>query len=605
MWKRLRHARPTRGGVVGPTERKARRTDERGTVTLLAVLVLGAIMVSTAFVLDIGLKRVARADMQALVDIVALDLARELDGRTVAELTPVMGAAAEKSLARNPDIVGEGIPDLDIVLGLMDGTGFKPLPAGVPNAVSVNAATEVAYAFGGFTGTNSGATAADAVGESSSTACFKMGSFMAAVVGGDTTVLEPLNKLLGVNLTLTDYQALARADLYLSQLTALSSIGSAERLLTQQLQYVDLVRAMLQALSAETTDNAAAVTALTTISKSTVTATVGGIVLGDVLNVSPSDRAALGIDLSVLDIVGSARLANGTYVVEIPNIQAGVPGVGYQFTGQLQLVSAAEIGCGSPNSPEAMADSGNLSGTLGVEFVNLPSLNVPNLATLQTPKGIGTIVARIGEGSGQLVAPPPVNCGAGTTADPSTFTVNVTTGPASYSLAADLTVAGDVKFSNLEALGLKQALTDLLGNTDGMTKVTIETGAHLIVGTSGQPGGTSSIGLSIPPNDTTPVSVGSTAHISMSSLVSTITSLKINSKVVPVADMGKFLAMTDLIKAELVNSNKDFVAKTMTPLVDNLNTMAIGPIARMVGLRLNGADVFAVDALCGYPRLAG
>ena len=56
-----------------------RRRDERGAVAVLTAALLTALVVMAAFVVDIGMQRVARRDMQALADVVALDLSRELD----------------------------------------------------------------------------------------------------------------------------------------------------------------------------------------------------------------------------------------------------------------------------------------------------------------------------------------------------------------------------------------------------------------------------------------------------------------------------------------------------------------------------------------------
>ena len=64
-------------------------------------------------------------------------------------------------------------------------------------------------------------------------------------------MLAPLNDLLGVKLDLVSYRALADADLRLSQLAAVSSIGSPEHLLTGSIAFADLLRAMAEALTRE------------------------------------------------------------------------------------------------------------------------------------------------------------------------------------------------------------------------------------------------------------------------------------------------------------------------------------------------------------------
>lgn len=584
MWRRLR-------GV---------RKDERGAVTLVVVVVLAIMMFGAAFVVDLGLQRVARSDMQAVADLVALDLARELDGRTVSELAPVMDAAIDKSLARNADSIGDDA-ELDYRLGRMQEGDFEELGSGSPSAVRVVARTEVAFAFAAVTGTESGAAARSAVAESSSTTCFRLGSFVAAIRAEDSTVLSPLNDLLGVKLDLVAYKGLAVADLRLAQLAATTVFGSPEELLSGQVSYADLVEATIEALTNEPDDNTVAVAALTKILASTTTADVGDIALADVLHVAPTDVAALGVELDVLDLVASARLADGQYFLGVPNIQGQVPGVGFQFTGALYLVSAAELACGAPNSPQAVADTAQLDGTVGITFTNLPSLNIAGLGTVQTAKGTGSLQVIAGSGTGQVVSPPAAHCGTNTAADPSTFRVDVSTGLASYRLETNVTVGGDVQVKALQDLGLGALLNNLLGLLGLTTKVAIEVDVRLSIGNA-QGGGTGHADLAIPPNDVTPISTGSAMHLDPATIVPTILAVKIGGKV---ANLSAVTALTSLITDALVTSGKGFFEKSLTPLVANINQQFIGPVARMIGLRLAGADVYGVHATCARPRLSG
>lgn len=584
MWRRLRDA----------------REDERGAVTLVAVVVLAILMISSAFIVDLGLQRVARSDMQAVADLVALDLARELDGRSVSELEPVMDAALTKSLARNADTIGQDA-ELDYSLGRMLGGDFDELSAGTPSAVRVSASTEVAFAFAAVTGAASGAAGRSAVAESSSTTCFRLGSFVAAIRAADSTVLDPLNDLLGVNLDLVSYQGLANADLRLAQLTATTVFGSPEELLTGNILYADVVEAAIEALSNEPGANTVAVQALTKILGSTTTADVGDISLADVLHVAPTDVAALGVELDVLDLIASARLADGQYFLGVPNIQGQVPGVGFQFTGALYLISAAELACGAPNSQQAVADTSQLDGTVGIIFTNMPSINISGLGTLQTAKGTGSLEVVAGSGTGQVVSPPAVHCGSNTAADPSTFRVDVTTGLASYRLETNVSVGGDVQFKALQDLGLGSLVTNLLGLLGLNTKVSIEVDVRLSIGTASG-GGTGHADLSIPPNDETPISTGSSMYLDPATIVPTILGVKIGGKAFNVSAVT---ALTSLITDALVTSGKGFFEKSLTPLVANINQEFIGPVARMIGLRLAGADVYGVHATCARPRLSG
>ncbi len=583
-------------------QRRRQGSDERGAVTLVMVVVLTMLMVGSAFVVDLGLQRVARSDMQAIADLVALDLARELDGRTVDQLKPALDAALEDSSARNADAIGADDPELAYQVGQMRSTGFTVLTSGVPSAVRVSARTEVDFAFAAVTGADSGAAQRSAAAESSATACFRLGSFVAAIRSGDSTVLAPLGDLLGAKLDLVSYQGLAVADLRLEQLVATSYFGTPEQLLTGSISYANLIRAMIDALGREPANNGVAITALTKILNTTVTAGVGSIRLSDVLHVAPTDAAALKVDLDVLDLVASARLADGKHFLGVPNIQGQVPGVGYQYTGGINLISAAELACGVPNSATATADTSQLNGSVGVLFTNMPSISVPGLGTLQTPKGSGLLQITAGGGTGQLVAPPAIHCGSRTASDPSTMSVRVATSLATYQLYADVTIAADVKLTDLVGLGLTSVLTNLLGSILTLpSKVSLEVEVRLTIGTSNS-GGTTRADLKIPPNDTTPVSTGSSIYLDTASIVPTVKSVKLNTKS---ATLSTVTAITNPIVDVLVTSGKGFLEKTLTPLVANINNDFIGPVARMVGLRLAGADVYGVGITCAHPRLVG
>jgi hypothetical protein len=376
-------------------------------------------------------------------------------------------------------------------------------------------------------------------------------------------------------------------------------IGSPTRLLTGTLTYADVLRAMVEVLSNEPgSSNTVAISALRSIIA--VSGSVGSIVLGSVIHVAPTDTAALEMALNVLDIVGSARLATGEHFLEIPNLQAGVPGVGFQFTGAIALISAAQLACGKPNSPESVARNAQLEGSLGITFANLPSLSIQDLATLQTGKATGSFIVNLADGEGRLVAPPEVHCGTGTSSDPHGFAVGVQTQPASYSLRTDLEVSGDIKVSILQDLGLGGLLHGLLGILLP-NKVDVQVNVRLDLG-SNHPGGTSVASLHLPPNDVTPVETGTAPYLDPRYVVPTVTGVKIGGKV---ASIGAVTALTNPIVNELVSLEKGFAQKTILPLVDNFNNSVVGPVARMVGLRFGGADVYAVGAVCGRPSLVG
>ncbi len=588
----------------GDRDRRSRRlggarSDERGAVAVFTAVTMVVLLGIAAIVIDLGMERVTRRDLQALADIVALDLAREITGRTQANLeaegqldNPT--SAARESVNRNDDLLGEDL-QLAVDWGSYDG-GVWNTSTDPPSAVKVTATAATDYSIRD----GSGAVSRTAYAVSSSSACYRLGTFVAAVNSGDSTVLAPLNHLFGVSLDLVSYKALAGAKVRLSELAAAPTIGSPTQLLSGSVSYSNLISALIHVLGNQPgSSNSVAITALGKILN--VAAAVGSINLGSVMHVSPTDTAALEMQLNVLDIVGSARLATGDHFLEVPNINANVPGVGSQFTGGLTLISAAQLACGKPNSPESVAQNAQLEGSLGIEFINLPSLSIPGFATLLTEKGVGSLFVDLADGTGRLVAPPAVYCGSGTAADPHTYSVGVQTQVASYSLLSDLVITGDVKILDLTGIGLTNLLVSLGLPILGSGKLHIRVEVDLTVST-GAPAGSSTANLSLPPNDVTPVQTGTSATLDSSSIVPSVISVTIDGKTAPIASAT---ALTNKIVSELMNATNGFVDKTLRPLIDNLNNAYIGPVARMVGLRVGGADVYAVGATCGQPSLWG
>jgi len=576
---------------------RARRRDERGAVAVFVAAVLVVLLAITAIVIDLGMERVTARDLQSMADVVALDLAREIQGQPQSQLEGEgnfqnPASAVRQSAARNPDVLGDNL-NIEVDWGSYDGvwnTATNP-----PTAVRVIASADTDYSVM----SGSGDVTRTAYASSASSACYKLGTFVAAIRSGDSTVLGPLNYLLDVNLHLVSYQALANANVTLGDLAATATFGSPQELLTGTVSYADLISALIEVLSNQPGSDSVAISALGSIRASA--GALGAIALGDVLHVAPTDTAALGMDLSVLDIVGSARLLTGEHFLEINNLQAGVPGVGFQFTGGLTLISAAQLACGAANSAESIAQNAQLSGTLGIQFVNLPSLNLPHVGTLQTARGSGSLTVNLADGQGQLVSPPEVHCGDGTPSDPHSYSVAVQTQPASYSLSADLEINGELKVSALQGLGLGGLLSGLFGLLLPNAKLSIDVKVRVEVA-AGEPGGTSLANLTIPPNDVTPVETGSAAYIDPRNIVPTVTEVKIGGSTVPLAGA---LPLANAIVSELTNAGDAFVQKTLIPLIDNFNNELIGPVARMVGLRFGGADVYAVGAVCGEPSLTG
>lgn len=575
---------------------RRRERDESGSVIPIVAAMLTVILLVAAFAVDLGVQRVVRRDMQALADVVALDLAREIDGRTRAELAPEAspdngGSALALSLARNDDTLGR---DLAVVAtwGAWDGTTFDAT-VDPPSAVRVTASATADFAFSPGEG---GATRT-AYAESDSTACYQLGSWAAAVRSADSSLLAPLNDLLGLNLGLLSYQGIATADLRLAQLAAEPRIGSETRLLTAPIAYSDLVQASIDALRKEDPTSTAAVEGLGALLNATTG--VPAVTLGEALNIAPGDAAALDTELNVLDIlVGPLMVANGERALSIPNVQMGVPGVGNIVRTTLGVQQGLSLACGTPGSIEAQATSSQLDGEMDIEFANLSSIGidlggslglVAVKGTLQTSRATGKLSVDLGGAESRLVSPPPISCNDGTPGSRDTFNVEVGTDLASYRLGSEVRVEGKVSVGSGPT------------KVDALVDVTV----RLTMGTGTGPTATP-VPLSIPPNDVTPWQAGGDALL-LGPVVPEVTSSTVSADLAGLAiSLGDLrAALETAIVADLTTASGGFVQKTVNPLAANIDRYLVGPVVRLLGLRLGGADVYAVNAVCANPRLTG
>ena len=140
------------------------QNDDRGAVLPIFALALTVLMVMTAFSVDLGRQMMHRRAAQGVADMVALDLARMLDGRTRSELEsdPQWTLTRQQAATRNH----WNASDVVATLGWWDPYGQVFTAAGpgdVPNAVQVDAAGSVDYFFARVIGMTSGAVDRNAV----------------------------------------------------------------------------------------------------------------------------------------------------------------------------------------------------------------------------------------------------------------------------------------------------------------------------------------------------------------------------------------------------------------------------------------------------------
>uniref|UniRef100_UPI0035661541 pilus assembly protein TadG-related protein n=1 Tax=Nocardioides sp. TaxID=35761 RepID=UPI0035661541 len=428
---------------------RGRQNDERGAVIPVVALAMVVILGIAMLAVDLGVQRVARRDMQRLADAVALDLSRLIDGRTASQIEAgnskkaSLAAAKAASVSRNKGTTLGHDTDVTATLVTLDalgspvrnGDGSLRVASGsaVPDAVLVRATTQVNFAFHGGQGGagNTGTGDGDgSLGVPRSEACFKLGSFAAALTAANTPILNRyLNSAL--NLNAVSYQGLAGASMTLGELAAELGAGSTSELASiKNLSLRELFSASAAVLTSQG-GSAAAVSVLQTLAT-----TVDGSLLIDmdeVIDLSTGSSAALATSMNVLDLVaGAAFVANGNSFLNVP-VMWNVP----QFSNgslNMQIIEGPQMACGKVGSAQVE--------TAQVRFQAAPTLNVPSIAGLNGSAVPVLLDVSLAGASGLLTG---ITCGEATAASPESLKVNVSRQLSSVNLSVPIRLTGSIK----------------------------------------------------------------------------------------------------------------------------------------------------------------
>ena len=529
-----------------------------------------------AFTVDLGQQRVARRDMQALADMVALDMSRLVDGTSKATIEGRASWAATRaeSIARNSTTFGDD-PEVTVTLGSLNReTGaFTAFTDGedarVPNAVEVSATTSVGFSFLG----GSGRAVRTAVGTNRKSACFQLGSY-AAALDTDNSLLAPLNQLIGADLQLLSYQGLTNADISITEVGTELGVGGVDQLLNGSVTTGQFYAATIAALQMEG-GNEAAITALQLLQAQVNLAEP--FRLGDLVAIDPDADAALTTDLNLLDLIaGSALIADGQHAVSLPDLKASIPAVAAVHS-TLNVIQKASMAC-----DDEAATQSQLVGAVGVD------LKLPDLGLFKVTGG-ATLNVNLGNARGNLTTPGP-SCNAGTLVDPDELNVALATALSTLSLSAPLHLVATI------ATGLP-----LVGNIRIAFDVNLSTSQPM-------PPASEIVPLKIPPNDEVPKSVG--AQVLLPAIAAPIA---INLSVTNPGGVLPLATVLNLVSG-LVNSTLSttlgLVSNTILPIVTNLAnslyTEIIKPLTDLLGINVAGADVLAIKRPnCGAPELRG
>lgn len=585
-----------------------RDRDERGATALL-VAVVGSLvlLLIAAFAVDLGMQRSGRRDMQALADMVALDMGRLIDGRTRAEIEAGGGgepSATEQlgwSVSNNDDHTIGDQPSVTAYWVELAEDGSFPEVGGipvqvaageVPTGVVVRASTDVSFAFAGVTGLVSGDVERTAVAHAEESACFSIGSYAARL---DTSSSALLNAILegilggGIDLDALSYQGLVDANVSLLDIAAVLGVGTVEELLSADIAASALLIAAADVLQADGTTNANVL--------NLVAAQLGGITLrlGDLVSAEPGTGAAETVTINALDLLaGTVLVANGTNALSIPALTTNLPLSGTGLTTSLSLIEKARTRCGKRGGT---ADTAQVSLSVAGDLVSSETvLGLP-------VDGRAKIAANVGSARGTLTD---IVCGSETATDPSGEDVRVTSGLVGASAELELQVNGSTAAGG-NVTGLLSGITSLL-NLLGLNQIaSVEIhGAIGLKVETGDPSTVRTAQVRVPNNPATweePVSLGSgdlglnTTSVSMTRNTLVVTAKNFLGLNVTL-DLSESLGIVD----NLVSS---IVSKVFDPLLTTVDDNLLRPLLDLLGVEIGGADVFGQRPYCSNPVLVG
>lgn len=334
---------------------------ERGAVAIFIALAMTLLLVAAALAVDLGMQRVLKRDLQAMADVVALDMTRQLDGRTHAQIKAanVWRTQLEASVARNlgvhPDAVTAKQQQEDAVatvvgndmvvtatMGYLKQGEFEKLPyPEVPTAVEVTARSVTDFTFARVIGIEEGGAHASAVGTSSTpTVCLSVGT-RTLTLNTDESGLSPLlNHILSVKLGAVEYGGivdLKNVSVPLAALMAQLNVGSVSQLASTSIGIgpfmavvADVLRADKQTVAADILEAVELAVPSTSIALAKI------LSLGTATNI-----AGLTAKVNIFDLLTAAVLA--------ANGQNGI-NLGIADLASLKIIEPPQIACGGPGT---------------------------------------------------------------------------------------------------------------------------------------------------------------------------------------------------------------------------------------------------------------
>lgn len=560
---------------------------DRGATLPIVALLLPVLILMTSFAVDLGRQRASRRTMQARADILALDLVRLADGRTLADiesgdLTHDSAAVAlSDSASRNAIPVAQIDP---LEWGTWsEASGFiaTGVSTAIPNSVRVTTKETTDYFFrpGGGDVTRQ----AVAVKGLPPQAGFSIGSFGATIdvdqAGFISSIVSPiLGNPAGVSAL--SYQGLATSTVGVGELGAELGLASPDEVFTTEVSAADMMLATAAILrrSGDPNDVASA-DVLDAMASTPETGALPPLSIGDMVAVTQGgESAALAGQLDALGIVQAAALLAQCSDPTDPATCSGLalPALSTTLpltstTGGLQLIQATQsaygpIGTSAQNS-QIIATLGSVvgaqsAGTCVPSLANLFCVLDGLLVDAVDASVTLNATVRLADGQGSISA---IDCG-----DPLGLDILTTTGL----YEVDLDVVVD--------FGRRGVLGGLLGPLIGSL--------HL-QGSTDQSNTAQTISFDVPPdvyNVTTKEAGGGSVGLSTLAL-STVGS----TGVLGTLDTLGISMTTGTVVNTLVN-----------PLLGVLDTQILGEVTTMLGINVVGADLTAQAIDCNEDLFA-
>lgn len=572
----------------------SRPRDQRGAVALVVAAFLAVAVAMAAFVVDLGMQRALRTDLQSLADVVALDLVRDLDGRPAQQVGPKVATGLTASLARNRSVLGEQAPAVTFELGRMTLTGqFETVPATTaPTAVRVTATSSIGYRFA----PGRGGASRSAVASSSPSACYNVGTYAAMVQAGRSALLNPLLRRIGqsdATLSVVDYTALASGPIDLGRVAVQLGFGTVNELARATVRARDFYAAVLTVLPAGASPTTVQVLQrLQVWASPTLTFS-----MGKVLGISSGAGSVGSVGFNVIDLVAGSMFAiNGSSFIDayVGTLLPGITNTGIR----VKLLQGPRKFCGSPGTQQTTAgttDTEQLGATVNASLS-------PSVATVTVPPITGLLGV-----SSPLTVHQPNNVNTTVSAAGTQTTLrNVFCTPGGVSIDVVNGLATITLETNVRTTLVAELNVGLLG---ALTKVQVDVNAGIKVTATLSRTTVDGFAISVPPRAYDTFYATSAAGLSVGIPTKTYANVSAHASLLGGA-LGGGITLNTLQQTQLIDAavNGAVSAYFDTNVPTSIVSTLVNPILSLAGIDVGGSRI-SLDSSpspdCGRPALVG